>query len=174
MRTARSLKLLPFVLLAATTTPGCRISEVEEPDNPAVTVSELTYSFGDASVPPEYHRSYTITVTADTAAVVIDSYGEVLADEEYPITAEQFADLNTSLNNNNIRNCTLDDNAGCTGGTTEGVSYTDSTGAVFSGSVYHCGGIDDGDLCGDISSFADDVRSAVPDFDALLQSTETE
>ena len=41
----------------------------------------VTYAFTDSSVPPQYHRSVTLTVTRDEAHIVIDSYGDVLADE---------------------------------------------------------------------------------------------
>jgi hypothetical protein len=42
------------------------------------TIKEITYHFGDASVPPNYHRSYTITVTADSVKIVVDSYGNYI------------------------------------------------------------------------------------------------
>ena len=41
----------------------------------------VTYAFTDSSVPPQYHRSVTLTVTRDEAHIVVDSYGDVLADE---------------------------------------------------------------------------------------------
>jgi len=34
------------------------------------TIQEITYRFGDASVPPEYHRSYTVTVTTDKVEIL--------------------------------------------------------------------------------------------------------
>ena len=39
-------------------------------------IKEIIYRFGDASVPPDYHRSYTITVTAGGVRIVVDSYGD--------------------------------------------------------------------------------------------------
>ena len=33
---------------------------------------------------------------------------------------------------------------------------------IFSGTVYHCGGIDSGNLGGDIKSFANDVKNLIP------------
>lgn len=44
------------------------------------TDAVITYQFNDASVPPEYHRSYVITVTKDDASIVVDSYGDVLSE----------------------------------------------------------------------------------------------
>lgn len=133
------------------------------------TIQQVTYYFGDASVPPKYHRSYSITVTTDKVRVVVDSYGEVLADERYKITSKQFNDIRNSLKRHKIRNCTLGDDEGCTGGTIERVSFSDAENEIFSGSVYHCGGDDLGDLCGDIKSFANDIKKLVPNLDDLLQ-----
>ena len=132
-------------------------------------IQEIKYYFGDASVPPEYHRSYAITVTPDMVRIVVDSYGEILADEKYGITDEQFDDVRNSLERNEIRNCTLGEDEGCSGGTSERISFADDENEIFSGSVYHCGGKDTGNLCGDISSFAGKVKNLVPNLDALLQ-----
>ena len=132
------------------------------------TIKEITYHFGDASVPPNYHRSYTITVTADSVKIIVDSYGDILADEEYAITSKQFDDIQRSLEGNNIRNCTLGDEEGCTGGTSESISYVNNNNEIFSGSIYHCAGKDMGDLCGDIGRFADDVKKLVPNLEELL------
>jgi hypothetical protein len=41
----------------------------------------ITYAFHDSSVPPRYHRSVTLTMSRQTARMVVDSYGSVLADE---------------------------------------------------------------------------------------------
>ena len=133
------------------------------------TITETTYHFGDASVPPDYHRSYSVTVTADKVRVVVDSYREILADKAYTITSLQFDDIKRFLERNRIRNCTLVDDENCPGGTSERISYSDKGNELFSGSVYRCGGNDTGNLCGDISSFAEDVKNLVPDLEKLLQ-----
>lgn len=132
------------------------------------TIKEITYHFGDATVPPNYHRSYTITITADSVKIIVDSYGDILVEEEYEITAQQFDDIRRSLERNNIRNCTLSDDEGCTGGTSESISYVNDTNETFSGTVYHCGGQDTGNLCGDIGGFAEDVKKLVPNLKELL------
>jgi len=132
-------------------------------------IQEITYHFGDASVPPEYHRSYAIRVTADKVNIVVDSYGDILANKEYEITDKQFHDIKNSLEINNIRNCMLGDGEGCSGGTSERISYSDGKNEIFSGTIYHCGGKDTGNLCGDIKSFANDVKVLVPDLGELIQ-----
>ena len=131
-------------------------------------IQRVTYHFGDASVPPEYHRSYTITVNTDKVKIVVDSYGEILAKKEYEITNKQFDDIINSLEKNKIRNCTLGDDQGCSGGTIEKISFSDGENEIFFGSVYHCGGKDTGNLCGDIANFTDAVKNLVPDLDELL------
>ena len=168
---------LMLVLLGAFTLAagaGCQTSRDGRSEDPNVgdLIREITYVFGDAPIPPEYHRSYTITVTADTVRVVIDSYGEVLADEQYEVTEAQFDDLRDSLEANSIRNCTLGDDEDCVGGNREEISYSGEDTELFSGTVYHCGGVDSGDLCGDVAAFADEVKALVPDFEDLLQSTQ--
>ena len=131
-------------------------------------IKEIIYRFGDASVPPDYHRSYTITVTADAVRIVVDSYGKILADKMYKITLEQFNAIKKSLLSNKIKNCTLDEEDGCTGGTSERISFVDNKKKIFSGSIYHCGGKDTGNLCGDVTRFANDVKQLIPDLENLL------
>ena len=132
-------------------------------------ITEIAYHFADASVPPDYHRSYGITVTASEVRIVVDSYGEILADETFAVTAERFDELRGSLSRRRIMNCVLTEDEGCTGGTSEKISYRDDQRQLFSGTVHHCGGKDTGDLCGEISAFAEDVKKLVPDLENLLQ-----
>ena len=131
-------------------------------------IKEIKYSFGDATVPPEYHRSYTIKVIADNVSIIVDSYGDILTDEEYDITSEQFIDIKNSFDINMIKNCTLGNDM-CCGGTSETVSCRDGENEIFFGSVYHCGGEDTGNLCGNITNFANDVKNLIPNLENLLR-----
>jgi len=80
-------------------------------------VAVVVYQFNDASVAPEYHRSYTLTVREGQAQLVVYSYDETLHDVTEPIdaalwqrtvdTALGFADAESVTNN------------GCTGATSE-------------------------------------------------------
>jgi hypothetical protein len=159
-------------LLVMTANTGCSLCNTDDDGNNSMdAIRQITYAFGDAPVAPEYHRSYTITVTTTTARVVIDSYGETLADEEYLITTESFEEVRNALATNQIRNCLLPANDGCVGGTSQSISYSDEDTELFSGSAYYCGGESSGDLCGDVASFADTIKSVVPDFEALLDGT---
>lgn len=132
-------------------------------------IQELQYHFGDSSVPPEYHRSYTITISTDMVNIVVDSYGDILANENYDITNEQFNDIISSMRNNDIRNCELGEDDSCVGGTSESFTGSGAEGIIFDGEVYHCGGDDFGDLCGDVANFANDVRNLIPNLTELLQ-----
>ena len=158
-------KLRLFILLIVITV-SCNVAGEDNMTNAAI--QEITYHFKDASVPPEYHRSFSVTVTTDKVRIVVDSYGDILADKEYEITNEQFDDIRNSLERNKIINCTLGDDEGCSGGTIERISFSDGENEIFSGAVYHCGGKDTGNLCGDITSFADDVKNLVPNLDKLF------
>lgn len=52
---------------------------------PKVGEATVIYQFHDASVAPEYHRSYTLTIWKSSARIVVDSYGDVLADQTIDI-----------------------------------------------------------------------------------------
>lgn len=150
---------------------GCGLGGVDKGSTDMFDITEvkqIIYRFIDASVPPQYHRSYSITVSADTAHIVVDSYGKVLAEKDYKISSTQFNNLLTSFKSNNIRNCKLNKGDGCTGGTSEKITLHDSKKEVFSGYVYHCGGDDYGNMCGDISAFATEVKKLVPDLGELV------
>lgn len=57
------------------------------------TCDQIVYHFQDASVPPPYHRSYVITVREGESHVVVDSYGDVLADTSYALSAAAWENL---------------------------------------------------------------------------------
>ncbi len=134
-----------------------------------IELEKIVYRFEDSSVPPEYHRSYTITLTPEKVHIIVDSYGNILAEKEYTIRKKQFINIVHSMAVNNIRKQPLGDNEGCTGGTAEILSYWDEGSEIFSASVYHCGSIDSGNLGGNLKSFADDIKKLVPELHKLLR-----
>ena len=134
-------------------------------------IMEIVYRYQDASIPPEYHRSYTIQVNANRVHIVVDSYGAILAERTYDISEKRFNDLLESLKKNKIRHCIrMRVESGCIGETTEKISLFNGSNQLFTGQVYHCSGKDYGNLCGDIEAFADEVKSLVPDIESLLDS----
>lgn len=125
-------------------------------------ISEISYHFGDASVPPEHHRSFTITVTPSQTKKVTDSYGDIIEDKTQAITEAQFQALVESLRSNKIGKSGksgADDSNGCTGGTTESIKVTTDKGELLEGSVYHCGSKDFGNLSGNVEKFVADVKA---------------
>jgi len=167
--------MMTVSILIGVVTMGCGIHDTRDDDNTRDgfpdynAIREIAYRFGDAALAHEYHRSYTITLSRELIGIIVDCYGDILADEEYEIDSGKFDDIKNSLRGSSIRNCELGTNDGCTGGTSERITYSDQSGEIFSGVVYHCGGRNTGDLCGDVGSFAVDVKALIPNLEDLLQ-----
>jgi len=140
----------------------------EDKDNMYGSIKEITYRFQDASVPPEYHRSYTVTIDKGKLKITVDRYGDILAEKEYRIEKNQFEGLIASLKKNKIKRTELGGDDGCTGGTSEIISYSNLSEEIFSGTVYHCGGEDFGNLGGNVRGFAQDIKEIVPDVKKLI------
>lgn len=133
------------------------------------TITEITYHFGDSSVPPPYHRSYTISASLDSVKIKVDSYGEILAQKSFKLDKGKFKEICDILEQCKFANCSEKKNDGCTGGTSESVWYKNENERLFYGSVYHCGGKDYGNLEGDIEGFAKYMKSMIPNLKELLK-----
>ena len=131
------------------------------------TITKIVYRYDDSSVPPKYHRSYKIEATDNKISIVVDSYGQILAQEEFPIIANQFSELVVYLNEKRLHNTKNTESMGCTGGTGENIVFFASEKVVFKGSVYHCGGKDYGNMAGEIEGFATKIKSFIPKFEKL-------
>jgi hypothetical protein len=145
---------------------GCATQGISAED-----VTRIVYRFGDASVPPEYHRSYTITVTKDKAEAAVDCYGDVLTRESVSISEAVFQKALDKVSESGIRAVEdpREESGGCTGGTTEVLRLYKDDKEFFSARVYHCGGKDYGTLRGDTEKPAPFLRGLFNDFDALLK-----
>lgn len=132
-------------------------------------ITKIAYRFEDSSVPPEYHRSYTITIIREKATISVDSYGEIIIEKEVKIKEKDFTRIVSSLSENKINKQSLGDNEGCVGGTGERLTYWDEKNEIFSASVYHCGGIDSGNLSGNIKAVAEGIKILIPNLDDLLE-----
>jgi hypothetical protein len=131
-------------------------------------IDEIRYSYYDSSVPPDFHRSYTITVTATSVAIIVDSYGKIISDKKYDGSPEQFNKLISLMDAGKIKNVKMKKESGCTGGTGEGITCLKSGETIFSGKAFYCGGKTSGDLGGKL----DDLRSAlialIPEWDKVM------
>ncbi|MEI6361930.1 MAG: hypothetical protein WCP95_07325 [Actinomycetes bacterium] len=97
----------------------------------------VTYTFRDASVPPPFHRSVTLTVARDTSRIVIDSYGDVLADTSVATPPDVWAELGTSIDE--ISHLTPSPpGEGCTGGTGRSVTVVSGTQTLADVDVEFC------------------------------------
>jgi hypothetical protein len=132
------------------------------------SIEKIVYQYMDASVPPEYHRSYVITLTPYIIKIIVDSYGDIIAAKDYEIKKDQYANIVRSFQDNRIRNIKLDEIEDCTGGTGERIICYVGEKELFSGTVYYCGGKIGGNMGGDIKRFADDIRKLIPNLDDLL------
>jgi len=132
-------------------------------------ITKMTYRYTDSSVPPEYHRSYTLAVTPSNVHVVVDSYGDVLAEKDISLRSGQFDLLIRSLKESGIKNTPPGEENGCVGGTSETLTVHSQAGKIVSGTVYLCGGEKSGNISGDVDRVADDIRSLVPDLKNLLK-----
>lgn len=132
------------------------------------------YHFQDASVPPPYHRSYTIRADTNQVQVWVYSYGDTLASQTYPLPDSALQRVGQALLKNKIqqhkKKKTLE---GCTGGVGHEIMYASSVDSTtFSASRYVCGGDYSGDLKGDVSQFLKDIAFLTPELDSLIKSTQ--
>src|SRR5688572_2689309 len=100
--------LVPFLLLL--------ISCSGKQNSPS-QYTKFVYKFHDSSVPPEYHRSFTITVTDNTVEKMVDSYGDTISYEKKEIKDEKFSRLKNIVAEAQIANCKNSAEDNCTGGT---------------------------------------------------------
>ena len=116
-------------------------------------VDEIVYHFQDSSVPPEYHRSVTITAKPGSILRVVDSYGDEIERQEQTLDDEQFGALVEAFRKAGLKSKGEGVGlAGCTGGTGESLKVSNAGTAVFSGNVEHCGGSDAANFEGDLAS----------------------
>ena len=99
---------------------GCVGEDDEDPTavvvDPATTTVEA--HFRDSSVPPEYHRSWTLTLDQGQVRLVVDSYGDKIAEESVPMPQETWEEFIASLPEEvDVLDEPEPTDPGCTGGT---------------------------------------------------------
>ncbi len=84
---------------------------------------QVVYEYHDASVAPEYHRSYTLTVWEGSARLVVHSYGDDLHDVTVPIDDAMWQrTLDDALAYSGTESV---ENNGCAGGTADEITVLD-------------------------------------------------
>lgn len=135
-------------------------------------LEQFSYEFTDSSVPPPFHRSYTIDVNKDSVCLTVDSYGDTLAHKEYSMPENGLEMIANALLKHKINKRFQEKKSkGCTGGTTRAISWRTKNKDFFDASLYRCGGKDYGTLVGDIDSFLIDIRPLTPDLKSVIDST---
>ncbi len=104
------------LLLAGCGSDPATPQESAEPTGGLSSDALITYQFLDSSVPPPYHRSFELTVTAKESRIVVDSYGDVLADEKVPTDPEVWNTLGSTIDQVSSLTAAQTEQ-GCTGGT---------------------------------------------------------
>lgn len=134
-------------------------------------INFLIFHFQDASVPPEYHRSYTLTFEENKTHLIVDSYGDVITDTLLNLSEEDTQKIFSLIDKYNIKNKPKNnDDKGCTGGTGISIKYGLDKDVFCDGYAYFCGGTAEGDLHGDISSFEKDIIELIPKFNTYLKN----
>ena len=126
MNTHYILAVMPIITLFGMT-KGFNFSEK--------SIDQFQYSFHDSSVPPPFHRSYTITVKSDSAHIIVSSYGNTITDSSFASSPEKLKNIIRLLDSGKVKNSKLSSNGGCTGGTGESILCMSKTTVVFTGSV---------------------------------------
>jgi len=130
------------------------------------------YEFHDASVPPQYHRSYFISIEDTNVMFRIDSYGDVLFEEKFSITGAELDKFKKEVKKCNIKyTAGTQEPNGCTGGTSDSFFIYWSDNDKQDGFTSKCGGKEYGNIKGKVEDLRNLFKNMVPDFYLKLQST---
>lgn len=125
----------------------------------------VTYAFHDSSVPPQYHRSVTLTVTKAESRIVIDSYGDVLADHRVATSDQAWSLLEATVAS--VDELVVEQiDQGCVGGTSVDLSVMSGDEQILALSPEFCAGAND-ELEGAIESWITPARDQFPSTDVL-------
>jgi hypothetical protein len=127
----------------------------------------IEYGFNDSSVSPEYQRNYTITVSSSEVIVLVNSYGDSLADQAYPIEVSEFESLIETINNAALTSGKNIPEEPCDGGTSENLSINENSVVIYSGYFDHCA--QDPHSMGNIDAVIDAIHELVPNLGELLE-----
>lgn len=98
--------------------------------------AQIEYRFNDASIPPEYHRSYTLLVDRNQATITVDSYGDLLFEETVPVSDAAWQALVDGYPT--ISGLTSPPEGTCTGDTSSAVEITASGQPILDLSASSC------------------------------------
>lgn len=165
-----SLLFIGFLILGSIANTRCADANRLDPSK----ITQITYRFDDASVPPPYHKSYTITISREKISMAVDSYGKILSSSSHAMTEDGFSEIASALNQYGIKKVRKKESMGCTGGEGIGIEITTGKSAPMSLYRYMCGGKIYGDMGGNPEGVLDAIKKYLPDFSSLLSAPYTE
>jgi hypothetical protein len=131
--------------------------------------SKIVYQLQDASVPPQFHRSVKITVTKDATNIVVDSYGDILANKTEPTPPEVWDMLDAGM----VEAATMvvaDHPKGCTGGTGRRLEVVTGGDEIINVEAEFCAGSNSG-LDTRIDNWISPARALFPATEELAPTT---
>lgn len=129
---------------------------------PSATV---TYEFRDASVPPPFHRSFVLVFDRSQARIVVDSYGDVLADRTASVSREAWNQVAQGFPKVSGL-VTAEPGDACTGGTGFSATVAADGTVRFALSGMACGE-SNSDAAERLAEWVRPVRSLFPPMDEL-------
>lgn len=157
-----------MLLIMAIAMVSCK--NQKEMKNEKPEIGSILYEFHDSSVPPPYHRSYSLMVSHKDIKVKVDSYGTILTDTSVAITEAQFTEIANTYTALSLKQTERRDSKGCTGGTGATVKVWDvKDSLIMDGYISFCGGKEYGTMQGDVKVLAEKIKSCIPDFDKMLK-----
>lgn len=132
-------------------------------------VVNIVFHYQDSSVPPEDHRSYTISAYPDSISIIVDSYGDIINEKTFNLSKEKFDSLIMALDKNKIKNCKETNHKGCTGGTSRSVIVYGESETFTNGTMSMCGGKITGNLTGNVDEFSKLIKSYIPDISRVIR-----
>jgi hypothetical protein len=145
--------LVPILLL----TISCSNKEANTTE-----FNKFIYQFHDSSVPPEYHRSFTITMTHDSISKMVDSYGDTISYQVNKIERSKFEDLKKIVKESELKNRKPTGQPGCSGGTGVSIYCFNKQKIIFEGYASFCGGKNIGDMTGNFEKILNFLNSLIP------------
>lgn len=93
------------------------------------TTVKIDYIYTDSSIPPEYHRSFSLTIEDGVGTVVVDVYGDEVDRAEADIDVAAIEELIRAYSDGELAHAFDPEEylEGCTGGTRHQLSFDDGT-----------------------------------------------
>lgn len=129
---------------------------------PSATV---TYEFRDSSVPPPFHRSFVLVFDRTQARIVVDSYGDVLAERSAPMTPDAWDRVAEGFPQVSGLMLAQPEDV-CTGGTGFAATVAEDGTVRFKLQGLACGGVNS-DAADRLAEWVAPVRSLFPPMDQL-------